>query len=246
MDARIKSAHDNEWDGGAKADFASARTTDMTSPIVYGARYSTYTRSVLLTLEEKSVPYRLEEIDIFRGGVPAGYLERQPFGRIPAFEHDGFRLYETAAIMRYVDEAFAGPSLQPPDARGRARMMQVIGILDSYAYRAMVWDIFVERRDRPDGRPPDEERIGRGVSMSRTCLRAIAGLMGDAPYLAGPALTLADLHAAPIVGYLRLTAEGSQLITAEPALETWWAAMSQRRSMAATRSPLEPALLERA
>ena len=212
----------------------------MTSPIVYGARYSTYTRSVLLALEEKSVPYRLEEIDVFRGGAPAGYLALQPFGRIPAFEHDGFRLYETAAVLRYVDEAFAGPPLQPADLRGRARMMQVIGILDSYAYRAMVWDIFVERRDRPDGRPPDEERIGRGVSMSRTCLGAIAGLMGDAPYLTGPALTLADLHAAPIVSYLRLTAEGSQLLTAEPALAAWWTAMSQRRSMVATRSPLEP------
>ena len=47
-------------------------------------------------------------------GIPAWYTDLHPFGRMPAFEHDGFRLFETAAISRYVDEAFAGPALQPP------------------------------------------------------------------------------------------------------------------------------------
>lgn len=212
----------------------------MTDPIVYGARASTYTRSVLLALEEKGVAYTLREIDVFPDGPPAGYFERQPFGRIPAFEHDGFRRYETSAILRYVDEAFAGPALQPADPRGRARMAQIIGILDSYAYRAMVWDIFVERRDRPARAAPDEEKIRGGVAKSRTCLRAIADVMGRSPYLAGAALTLADLHAVPILSYLRLTQEGSQLISAEPGLASWWAAVSSRPSVVATRSPLEP------
>ncbi len=68
----------------------------MTEPIVFGAPYSVYLRAVRLALEEKGVPYRLEEIDIFAdGGPPKDYLARHPFGRIPAFEHDGFRLYET-------------------------------------------------------------------------------------------------------------------------------------------------------
>lgn len=212
----------------------------MTAPIVYGARYSTYTRSVLLALEEKGVEYRLSEIDVFRDGVPPGYLERQPFGRIPSFEHDGFRLYETAAILRYVDEALPGPALQPADPRGRARVTQIVSILDSYAYRAMVWDIFVERRDRPDGRAPDEEKIRGGVDRSRACLRAIAGLMGSHRYLAGDALTLADLHAVPILAYLRLTPEGQELIDTEPSLIRWLELVSARPSVAATRSPLEP------
>ncbi|WP_245520908.1 glutathione S-transferase N-terminal domain-containing protein, partial [Mesorhizobium sp. M8A.F.Ca.ET.208.01.1.1] len=57
-------------------------------------------------LEEKGVDYELAPVDIFAAdGIPAWYLERHPFGRIPAFEHDGFRLFETGAIARYVDEA---------------------------------------------------------------------------------------------------------------------------------------------
>jgi len=213
----------------------------MARPIVYGARYSTYTRSVLLALEEKGVAYDLHEVDVFRGGgTDPAYLARQPFGRIPAFEHDGFRLYETAAILRYVDEAFPGPALQPPDPAGRARMTQIVGILDSYAYRSMVWDIFVERsRGTSEEGTPDEAKIAAAIPKSAICLRAIAELMGEASYLAGDALTLADLHFVPIFAYLRLTPEGRSLIGAAPAISRWWDAVSSWPSVAATRFQVE-------
>jgi glutathione S-transferase len=209
----------------------------MARPIVFGARYSTYVRSVLLALAEKGVAYELQEVDVFRdGGAAPDYLARHPFGRIPAFEHDGFRLYETAAILRYVDEAFPGPALQPADPAGRARVTQIVGILDSYAYRPMVWDIFVERsRGTSEEGTPDEAKIAAAIPKSAICLRAIAELMGEASYLAGDALTLADLHFVPIFAYLRLTPEGRSLIGAAPAISRWWDAVSARPSVAATR-----------
>ena len=77
----------------------------MNQPIVFGAAYSVYVRTVRLTLAEKDVPYKLVEIDVFgESGPPPDYFARHPFGRIPAFEHDGFQLYETDAIVRYIDE----------------------------------------------------------------------------------------------------------------------------------------------
>src|SRR5262249_45391046 len=157
-------------------------------------------RAARLALEEKGVAYQLVPVDVFAaGGPPTEHLRRHPFGRIPAFEHDGFQLYEAGAITRYVDEAFAGPSLQPREAKERARMNQIISMLDSYAYRTLVWDIFVERVRAPSqGRAPDEARIAAALPRARTCLRALAGLMGDGAWLAGETLTLADLHAAPI------------------------------------------------
>ena len=136
----------------------------MAEPIVFGAAYSVYLRAVRLALEEKGVAYRLEEIDIFaEGGPPADYLARHPFARIPAFEHDGFRLYETNAIGHYVDEAFPGPPLMPSDLRQRARAHQIIGILDSYAYRTLVWDIFVERVRVPQGGGTPDETKAEGI-----------------------------------------------------------------------------------
>jgi glutathione S-transferase len=213
----------------------------MSEPVLFGAAYSVYVRAARLALAEKGVPYRLVEIDVFAAeGPPPGYRDRHPFGRIPAFEHDGFRLYETGAIGRYVDEAFAGPPLQPAAPRPRARMNQVLSILDNYAYRCMVWDIFVERVRAPaQGRQPDEARIAAALPRAETCLAALDQLADGGPWLAGAELTLADLHAAPMFAYFTMAREGVGLLARRGALEAWWTRMAPRSSMAATKSPLE-------
>jgi glutathione S-transferase len=213
----------------------------LPDPVVFGAAYSVYVRIVRLALAEKGVSYRLVEIDVFApGGPPPDYRDRHPFGRIPAFEHDGFRLYETGAIARYVDEAFAGPRLQPSAARDRARMNQIIGVLDNYAYRTLVWDIFVERVRAPaQGRRPDEARVAAALPVAGACLDALADLMADGPYLAGPDLTLADLHAAPMLIYFRMAEEGAEMLRARLVLDAWLGRIGQRASIAATRSPFE-------
>ncbi|TIT59992.1 MAG: glutathione S-transferase family protein, partial [Mesorhizobium sp.] len=138
----------------------------MTKPILYGADYSVYVRIARMALEEKGIDYELVPLDVFAtDGIPAWYLEHHPFGRIPAFEDDGFRLFETNAIARYVDEAFEGPALQPADARGRARMGQMTGMLDAYGYRSMVWDVAVERLEKE---APDEALIADGLRQAET------------------------------------------------------------------------------
>ncbi len=95
------------------------------SPTLYGAPYSTYTRSAIMALVAKNIDYRFETVDIFAPAArEMGYQAIHPFMKIPALRHGDFTLYETGAINRYVDEAFPGPSLQPDDARLRARMNQ--------------------------------------------------------------------------------------------------------------------------
>ncbi len=213
----------------------------MADPLLFGAAYSVYVRAARLVLAEKRVAYQLIEVDVFApDGPPAAYRQRHPFGRIPAFEHDGFRLYESGAITRYIDEAFPGPRLQPHEPRARARMNQAISVLDSYAYRTLVWDIFVERVRAPaNGRMPDEARIAAALPKAETCLCALRDLMGGGPWLAGGTLTLADLHAAPMFAYFRMAEEGSRLLARHGMLERWWQSMAERDSIAATRSPLE-------
>lgn len=136
-------------------------------PVLYGLARSVYTRIARLALAEKDVGHAFEEVEIFGpGGVPPEHLQRHPFGRIPVLAHDSLVVHETAAITRYVDEAFPGPALQPADARGRARMNQAIGLLDAYAYRPMVWGVFVERVVAPrEGRAPDEATVGNALPV---------------------------------------------------------------------------------
>src|ERR1700757_1534659 len=106
----------------------------MSGMIVHGVPGSPYVRAALLALEEKGADYQL-------AAMAPGTLKQQPhlsrhaFGRIPAFEHDGWMLYETQAIMRYVDDVVPGPRLQPEEPRAAARKNQQMGVTDLYVMR---------------------------------------------------------------------------------------------------------------
>ena len=146
----------------------------MSKPILYGPAFSTYVRSARLVMEEKGVDYDLVEFDFLQGPMPAEQIERQPFAKVPAFEHDGFQLYEVVAISRYVDEAFEGPSLQPENVRERARMTQIISVLDSYTYSCTVGQLVIQRLVMPMlGNQPDEEAISKSLPEIDTCMRAL-------------------------------------------------------------------------
>lgn len=110
-------------------------------------------------------------------------------------------------------------------------MNQIIGMLDAYAYRAMVWDVAVERLEKT---APDEALIGSGLRQARTTLQALSSLKAEGPWLLGAELTLADLQAAPIIGYFVKVAEGRKLLTEFPDIQAWWDRIDQRPSFSGT------------
>lgn len=205
-------------------------------PQLHGAGYSVYVRIARLALLEKGVTFSHHEVDIFApDGPPADYLRLHPFGRIPAFVHDDFALYETSAITRYVDEAFAGPALQPKDVKARARMNQIIGIADNYLYRPLVWGVYVARDEAAKGNTALDQPVFEGaIAKSRQAFAALADLCGEGPWLLGDALSLADLHLAPMIAYGCVTDEGRALLREQPGLHAWWDRMNTRASMLAT------------
>lgn len=207
----------------------------MNHVTLFGAAYSVYVRIPRLVLEEIGVPYDLVEVDIFaKDGVPADYSERHPFGRIPAFEHDGFRLFETDAIVGYILDRFGNHGLSPSDVRERARMRQIMRIMDNYGYRALVWGIYVEEmeRDRAGRLQPDE------LERARKCLSVLEDL-ASAVYLVGAHLTLADLWMLPMLSYLSLAPSGRALLRDVPTLAAWLERMRGRPAVTATRFPAE-------
>jgi glutathione S-transferase len=215
----------------------------MGDPVLFGLSRSVYTRIARLALEEKGVRYTLEEVEIFGpAGVPAEHLARQPFGRIPAFTHDGFTLYETGAITRYVDEAFIGTRLQPHDPHARAHMNQAIGIVDSYCYRPMIWGVFFARIVAPAERiQPDEGHLAKTLAKAGVCCQALEEILGSQRYFTGDELTLADLHALPILLYFSMTREGAEILSAHTRLRAWLDHMAARPSVQRTKGKYETA-----
>ncbi len=208
--------------------------------VLYGPAYSTYTRTARLALEEKGVAYDLREVDTLAGeGQTPAHLARHPWGKVPVLEHDGFSLFETVAIARYVDEGFRGPALQPADAPGRARVAQVCSVLDHYGWSPMVITVFVQRVVVPmRGGAPDQGAIDEAMPRCERVLAAVEGLMDADEFLIGGALSLADLHLAPILDYFARTEDGRAALGRHPRLSAWWERIERRPSVTSTRPSL--------
>jgi glutathione S-transferase len=210
----------------------------MAETTLYGVHASPYVRAARLGLEEKGVAYDLVEFPISEMKQQP-HLSRQPFGRIPAFEHKGFPLYETQAILRYVDAAFPGPALQRTDPREAARMNQIIGIVDAYMFMDVSFGISYQRLMAPKhGKTPDEGRVRDSIPKARVVIQALDELKGENAFMAGDALSLADLMVAPHYYYLSLTPEGRDLLGPHERLRRWWQTMATRESIKRTEPKL--------
>lgn len=192
---------------------------------------SPYARAVLLTLEEKGETWDLVPLTPGAHRGP-GHLARQPFGRMPAFDHAGFQIYETQAILRYLDRVLPAPPLTPSDARCEARMNQIIGITDWYFMPQVGAPIVFPRLVGPRlGIPVSDAGIAAALPAAVHCVGEIARLLGDHPFMAGDALSLADLMIAPHLSMLAETPEGQDMLAAHQHLTAWLGRIEDRASM---------------
>jgi glutathione S-transferase len=209
----------------------------MNEVTVYGIPGSPFLRSVEIALKEKGVDYRLQALAPGEHKRPE-HLARHPFGRVPAFEHDGFALYETQAIIRYLEELFPNPPLTPGNARDRARMNQVIGIIEWYFFPKAAAPIAFNRIIGPRllGLPTDEAAVAEAVPMARTCFTELDRLLGGQPYFGGKSISIADIMLGAQFDLLCETPEGAELIS-ETRLEPWLERLQSRPSFMATQPP---------
>jgi glutathione S-transferase len=200
---------------------------------LYGVSGSPYVRAAMLGLTEKGIDYELVAVPPPAFKEPE-HLARQPFGRVPVLDHDGFVLYETQAILRYVDQAFPGPQFEPATPQEAARMNQIIGIVDFYLCHAWSGGISFERlmAARFFGRPCNEAKVEASLPQARVCAEALESLAA-APYLTGETLSLADLHLAPHFDYFRQTPEGETMLADKPKLAHWFRHLGERASIQA-------------
>ena len=170
----------------------------MTDIVIHGVPGSPFLRAVQMGLEEKQVPHRVKAMAPGEMKSEA-YLTKHPFGRVPLFEHGDFTLYETQAILRYIDDEFPEPPFEPNDHRLAARMNQIIGINDWYFFPKVGAVIVFQRIVGPVllGTATDQAAIDAAMPMARVCIAELDRLLGTQPFLAGDSLSIADLMLAP-------------------------------------------------
>ncbi|UXN60608.1 glutathione S-transferase family protein [Phyllobacterium zundukense] len=199
---------------------------------LYGTEESVYTRIVRLVLLAKKVEFALIEADPFEGGIlPEDYDLRHPFKRIPALEMDGVRLYETDVIVHYIDAVIEHPRLVPSRAEDSARMRQIMRIVDNYAYRPLVWGLYVPVYWREGLDPADED-----IEKSRHVLGVLEGFVNSSPEAGLNDRTLATCYLASVLAAADSVAPGSRLIDERPRLRGWWNHIKTEPIMVKTRS----------
>lgn len=204
---------------------------------LWGFRYSVYTWIVRMALAERAVTYDWTEVNPFDPEAENPH----PFGRVPMIGHNGMRLYEASAITTYIEHAWPGDSWTPVAPLARARVAQVIGIVDSYGYWPMVRDVFGPGVFAPaTGRAPELDRIERGLANSAPVLAALEDIVAEGAILNG-ILTRADLHLAPMMAYFTAHPPAAAMLADHPHLAAWFAEIRTRHSFVAT----EPGLPDR-
>ncbi|MBX3158017.1 MAG: glutathione S-transferase family protein [Deltaproteobacteria bacterium] len=202
---------------------------------LYGPPASSYVRTARLVCLEKSVPHVLEPIEL--GSDAHG--ERHPWHRVPVLEHGDVRLYETSAIARYVDEIGEGPSLVPARPPERAAMEQWISAINSYVYDAVVRNyVLVYVRSMLSKQPLDTDAVRAGAPKMERDLGRLDAAYAKRPWLAGEALSLADLFVAPIVATTAMFDEGRAALAGLPHLRRALEQLASRPSFATVHANL--------
>lgn len=160
---------------------------------LWGRRNSTNVRKVLWCLEELGLPYRRLDAGGAYGVVDdAAYRELNPNGRIPTLQDDGFVLWESNAIVRYLVSMHAhGTPWHPADPRARAgadRWMDWTTATLAGPFRDLFWGVL---RTPPEHRDP--AAILRARDACGVILRVADQALSRSAWLSGPELGMGDI-----------------------------------------------------
>jgi glutathione S-transferase len=212
----------------------------MSETVVYGFPRSTFVNIVRLVLTHKDVPYTFQDLEPVMGKPE--HLALHPFNRVPIFRHGDFTVYETSAIVAYIDEAFGGATLTPDSPRARARMNQWISTVNSYVYPYMIYHVTHERLVFPElGIASDERVVAHGLPKVELALSVMEReLEHRAPYLLGSELSLADFYMLPSTFAFGLTDEGQSMYRKFPKFSEWRARMEDLPTTKKLRASMPP------
>lgn len=175
---------------------------------IIGVKQSTLVATVLIAAEEKNAPYTLIASPPHTDVVSAIH----PFGKIPVMRHGDLTLFESRAILCYLDKAFPGPPLSPYELT--AQVEQWVSLFLTEFDRTLVREYLLAYLfpGTPDGLP-DRARIDAVWPRVQKCLVVLERALGGASHLVGGQFTIAEAYIAPMLNYLRETPEAGEMLS---------------------------------
>ncbi len=200
---------------------------------------STTSRTVLLFIAEAGIPIEEQVVDLFSGEhYKPPFLEVNPSRMVPVLDDDGFKLTESAAIMKYLADKANSPAY-PKDLKKRARVNEMMDWINTNLYRDYGYGLIYPQVFPGHKRPSDEVQaatIAWHRERAQSWLAVLDGLIGTNKYLCGDEITIADYFAAEIVGV------GDAIrcdFSKYPNLARWMKTMKGLKSWAKVNGPFE-------
>ncbi|KAL6207592.1 hypothetical protein ACLB2K_018549 [Fragaria x ananassa] len=207
----------------------------MATPVkVYGPPISTAVSRVLACLHEKEVPYQLIPVNMAKGEhKKPKFLKIQPFGQVPGFEDDGFTLFESRSICRYICDKYAkqgNKGLYGDNPLAKASIDQWLeaeGQSFSPPSSVLVFQLAFAPRMKLK---QDQVAIRQNEEKLKKVLDVFEERLSESRFLAGDEFTLADLSHLPNTHYLVNATDRGELFTERDNVGRWWSEISSRES----------------
>lgn len=164
---------------------------------IYWGSGSPFAWRVLLALEVKKIPYasRLLEFSKRQHKAPE-YLALNPRGKVPTIRDGEFVLWESLAILAYLDRKVPEPPLfgHTPEDTGRVwkAIFEVVNYLEPAGYQIAGPIFFNKAEERA-------EEIRAGIEPLHAELKLMEARLSRSPWLAGGEISAADIVAYPLV-----------------------------------------------
>ena len=208
----------------------------MSKITLWGFNGSTFVRTVRMLLAEKGVTdYEQVPVNVLKGEPKSPeHRKLHPFGKVPVVEVDGFRVIETPAILRYLDAVLPGPKLVPADPKDAARADTAVSIIDSYGYGPIIGGLVAYHLFPGFVGGKNKDAHDKGLADGKMVLGELMRIKGSSTYLAGSAVSIADLYVAPLLAYVAMTPHKDDVMGVSDT-RAWWDTVSGRASFKATQ-----------
>ncbi|KAF1991183.1 putative glutathione-S-transferase theta, GST [Aulographum hederae CBS 113979] len=197
----------------------------MPAFIIYGSRGSTNTDRVRLTLAEGGfTDYELVLVNLQKGEQKSkDHKARHPWGKIPALTSaEGFTLYESRAICRFLAKKYSFPLLPPDsDVEATALFDQAQSVEMLYFAEPAGRIAFEKFAKRFMGLPADEAVVADALRAVKMFFDVAEGLLQGREYMAGDNFSLVDIYYMPLVQRLIACGYGD-VILSRAAVSAWW------------------------
>lgn len=191
---------------------------------VWGRANSVNVQKVLWCLDELAVPFERHDAGgLYGGNKEPDFLARNPTGLVPMISDDGFDLWESNTIVRYLCAKYGEGSLWPEDPADRARSDKWMDYQLGTIFPAFRGALVGLVRTPPEDRDP--AAIEASAQATADTLAVLDAHLEDHEYVAGPSLTAGDFTLGPtIYRWLELEIERPPL----PNLEAWHDRLGER------------------